>query len=172
MGLDWPNLGAGALIGALLSYGVGLLTNSTSDRLKFWQKRRANQIEITSPGSGEILRDSKQLSPGLCFRVAGRLGILPPGHKIWLLVRPHKQKSYWPQGFEPVDFNPTTGDWFGYVYEPVGHAKITIFAVVAPLSAQALFEYYQKHGAATGWDPIDEIPVECINRREVEVQTS
>jgi hypothetical protein len=171
MPLDWPNLSAGSVIGAVVTYGIGLLTNSTSDRLKFWKKSRANRVEITSPRAGEMMRDSKQLSPGLCFRVTGRLGILPPDHRIWLLVQPQGQQCYWPQGFEPVAYNSATGDWFGYVFEPCKQARITIFAVVAPPSARAFFEYYQKHGQATNWDPIHEIPAECTNRQQVEAQT-
>jgi hypothetical protein len=136
-----------------------------------WLKRRRNQIEITSPRPGEILRDSKRLAPGVCFRVTGRLATLPEDHRIWLLVRPGSRKEFWPQGFEQVTYDPATGEWSGFVYEPSGHAKIAIFAVVAPRSAQAFFEYYQKHGGATGWAPLHEIPVECINRREVEAQT-
>ena len=171
MGLDWPNLVAGTAIGALSSYGVGLLTNSTSDRLKFWKRRRENQIEITLPRPGETLNDSKHLSPGLCFRVTGKLGFVPQGHRIWLLVQPHGQKGYWPQGFEGVRHNPSSGEWFGYVYEPVGKARITILAVVAPRSAQTFFDYYRKHGSKTNWDPIDAIPDECTNRQEIEVRT-
>ena len=171
MAVDWASAGAGAIIGAVVSFPLGLLINSTSDRLRLWNARRRNPMQITSPRPGEVLRDTKQLPPGKCFRVAGRLGMLPPGHKIWLLVRPHGQRGYWPQGFEPVDYTPATGDWFGYVFEPSGNAKITIFAVVAPPSAQAFFEYYQKHGNATNWAALNEIPVECGNRQEVEAKT-
>ncbi len=136
-----------------------------------WLKRRRNRIEITSPRPGEILRDSKPLAPGRCFRVTGRLGTLPDNHRIWLLVQPMGSKNFWPQGFEQVAYDPATGEWSGFVFEPSGRAKITIFAVVAPRSAQAFFDYYQKHGSATGWAPLHEIPAECVNRREVEAQT-
>jgi hypothetical protein len=136
-----------------------------------WLKRKRNQITITSPRANEILGDPKALSPGRCFRVVGRLGYVPEDHRIWLLVQPRGAKGYWPQGFEGVKHDPDSGDWSGYVYEPTGKAHITIVAVVAPRSAQMLFEYYQKHGRATGWDPIDELPRECTNIYQVEAQT-
>lgn len=171
MALDWPNLGVGAVIGAVLSYGVGLLTNSTSDRLKFWKAKKDNQIQITSPRPGEVLHDSKQLPPGVCYRVTGRLGFLPHDHRVWLMVQPRRVKGFWPQGFEPVTYNPVTGDWSGFVFEPSGKAKVTIIAVVAPPSAQAFFEYYQRHGNSTNWDPLNEIPAECTNRHQVDTET-
>jgi hypothetical protein len=171
MNLDWPTIGITTLISLPVAFLVGLSVNSTSDWWKFWKKRKANRIKITSPRSGAILGDVKYLSPGRCFRVTGTLGFLPEGHRIWLLVQPRGKKGYWPQGFEGVMYNPDAGEWWGHIYEPAGKSHITIVAVVAPQSSQMIFEYYQKHGRATGWDPIDEIPDECINSQRVEAQT-
>lgn len=136
-----------------------------------WLKRRRNLIEITSPRPNEILRGSKRLGPGLCYRVTGRLEVLPKDHRIWLLVQPWESSNFWPQGFEQVVYDPVTKEWSGFIFEPSGQAKLTIFAVVAPPSAQAFFEYYQKHGNATRWSPLREIPAECNNRQRMDAQT-
>jgi hypothetical protein len=171
MTLDWTPICITTAISVPVAFVVGLLVNTTSDGWKFWRRVKENRIVITGPRAGATLGDSKPLSPGQCFRVTGRLGFVPEDHRIWLLVQPRGKKGYWPQGFESVKHDPETGDWWGHVYEPAGKAYVTIVAVVAPRSAQMLFDYYQKHGEATGWDPLDELPRECTNICRVEAQT-
>ena len=110
MTLDWPTISITTVISVPVGFVVGLLVNSTSERWKFWKKVKGNRIEITNPRPGEIFRDSKNLGPGLCFRVTGRIGFVPEGHRIWLLVQPRGKTGYWPQGFERVTHDPAPSD--------------------------------------------------------------
>lgn len=128
----------------------------------------ANPIRITSPRPGEVLNDSRPMSPGVCYRVTGTLSVLPHEHQVWLLVEHLATKQIWPQGFATVSYREDLGTWEGYIYPHRGSSPIRIVAIVATPSAHSLFTYYQDHGDATGWAPLPGIPDGCANCTAVE----
>jgi hypothetical protein len=130
---------------------------------------RAGRIEITSPRPQEPLSDPKTPAGGsTSYAVRGKLKRLPLGHRIWLLVEDEKIKKVWPQGFAPVQYDPKSGEWTGRV---MGKGNIRILAVVAPPTSQQLFGYYQSIGDKTkNFEPLDNVPVECM--KMTSVQTS
>jgi hypothetical protein len=165
-----PINGKEIAIGAAISVPMGIVTAILWTWLKKLWDRRQNQIKIDSPRSGESLHDSRHLTPGLCYKVTGRLAFLSKDNQIWLLVQDPKTRNVWPQGFQDVVFREDTGTWEGYIYSAQPNHSITIVAVVAPRSSQMLFNYYQRHGKATQWAPIADIPDECANRKHVQAK--
>lgn len=131
------------------------------------------QIQIMSPAPQQTLEHRQFLGAGFSYEIRGRLKKLPRDHRIWLLREDERSGRVWPQGFSPVQFNPDTGEWVGRVTGSSGPIKIV--AVVAPPTAHDLFQYYQKVGAKLQehqqqYEPLDRIPVECINSNWVQAR--
>jgi len=129
--------------------------------------KTCGKVQIVSPQPLQEMRDTKELSPGLCYRVAGTLAHLPKDHEIWLLMQNPMTRRIWPQGFAKVMYWSELGEWEGYVHPRSRHLQLTIAAVVAPPSAQMIFSYYQDNGLKTDWNPLPDIPEECTNRATV-----
>jgi hypothetical protein len=133
--------------------------------------RRAfgRQIKITSPSPLQTLQHPEPHGAGLSYEVRGTLKKLPRHHKIWLLRQDETSEIVWPQGFSPVQFDPTRGEWCGRIAtQPVEKTKqIKIVAVVAPPTSCDLFDYYEK---ARVFRPLLRIPVECANTTSVEAR--
>jgi hypothetical protein len=125
-------------------------------------------IQITCPRSQERLKDRQELPlGGVTYSVRGILKKLPAGHQIWLLRENEIDKKFWPQ-CDVVQFDPTTGKWDGRINDREPDKFVKIIAVVAPPTSQQLFRYYCKVGEKTRWEPLDEIPSECVNRAHVQ----
>jgi hypothetical protein len=103
------------------------------------------QIEITSPRPLETLSDPEPLGAGVCFKIYGRLKRLSRYHKIWLLTQGDTTGDVWPQGFFPVQYDPERGTWVGKI-NGMGKKQVRIVAVVAPLTSQDYFRYFQTLG--------------------------
>jgi hypothetical protein len=160
-----------AAVAGLIGVPVGVLANLAYDHLKARRARRANSIRITSPRVGQPLQDPKSFGSGsVSYVVSGRLGFLPAGFKIWLLVQDFSSQRVWPQGFADaqVDYDPGSGDWNGRVNPHTVQGKVTIWAVVAPPTSQMPFNYFQRNGRKTDWAAIDGIPEECRNSHSVQ----
>jgi hypothetical protein len=129
------------------------------------------KIQITSPRPQERLDDRQENARGrVSYKVRGTLKKLPTAHQIWLLTEDEIDRKFWPQTSDPVQFNPTTGEWHGRIsYKRPNRSSVKIFAVVAPPTSQQLFRYYGKVGEKTkNWEPLDEIPPECTNQTYVQ----
>lgn len=129
------------------------------------------QIQITSPRHGEILQGREP--PGAngrfySYRVEGRLKHLPSDHEIWLLTEDPQSRRVWPQDVRSIDFNKQTGVWHGKIV--AGTTSPKIHAVVAPPTSQDLFRYYRSVGTKTDWAPLNRVPVECVNRAQVQAR--
>jgi hypothetical protein len=127
------------------------------------------KIQITSPRPQERLQD-RQEHPGggVSYIVRGTLKKLPAGEEIWLLIEDEVTKKFWPQSGYAVQFNPITGEWHGRISDHRPDKFVKIIAIVAPPTSQQLFRYYDKVGEKTGYEPLDAIPPECINRAHVQ----
>ena len=127
------------------------------------------QIKIEDPRPQEVLQDPQPLGDSLSYRVRGTLKHIPRGHRIWLLVENERNGDVWPQGYQPVQHNPQTGQWEGRVRP--GELGL-IHAVVAPPTSDDFFSYYQRVGDhLTKWQPLARIPPECVNRDSVQAKT-
>lgn len=51
-----------------------------------------------------------------------------------------------------------------------GGPNVTIIAVVAPPTSQEFFQYYEKVGSKTAYEPLERIPAECWNIHEVQAK--
>jgi hypothetical protein len=129
------------------------------------------KIKITYPRSQETLQAAEPLGESRKFPVRGELKRLPKDHEIWVLVQDEATGMVWPQGFAPVQFNPTLGTWTGWL-NGMGKPEIRIVAVVAPPTAQDFFRFFQRVGALHGYkfEPLVRIPLECINRDSVQAR--
>jgi hypothetical protein len=136
-------------------------------------KLKAGRIQITSPRPLEQLEDRQvNARGGVSYKVRGKLKKLPTGHQIWLLIEDEIPRKFWPQSGYAVQFDPTTGEWHGRVNDKRAKGSIKIIAVVAPPTSQQFFRYYEKVSEKTKWEPLDEIPPECINQAHVQGQRS
>ena len=161
--IDWGTLIVGVAVGLIPTVFAEIAGHSIYDRLKYAIKKRRNRIEITSPRSGDVLKHPVIHQPGPCYRVVGRLGLLPEGYQIWLLVQPSTTNRFWPQGFLSTSYRKETGEWEGFIFSPGSKEEINIIAVVAPPTSQMMFSYYQMYGKETNWAPFEAIPEECQN---------
>ena len=143
-----------------------------------WRKGEAwlsrigeREIEITAPRSQEVLPDCKPLGNNVSYRVEGTLRSLPKNNEIWLLHQDEKTERVWPQGFETVQYDPSSGRWFGRVSvgAPSGQ-YVRIVAVVAPPTSQDFFKYFQRNGGKTGWEALTRIPLECRHQCNVQAR--
>jgi hypothetical protein len=132
--------------------------------------KAAVRIEITSPREGEELKGEAhpERADLSVYEVRGRLKRQPADHEIWLLTEDDRfGKGFWPQGFRRVLYDPQEGEWIGYVSAPAG-GSIKITAVVAPPSSRDFFQYYERVGRKTDWEPLNRIPVECTKSKSVQ----
>lgn len=131
------------------------------------------KIRIDKPGPGDVLNDPQDFAPYCTsYRVTGYLRSLPKKHTIWLLVQLPSSVRVRPQGFElgRVVLN-RNGTWEGRVFQRPSEGKtITIIAVVAPPAVDLLFNYFQRIGPRTDWEPLDLLPEECTNAAMVQGQ--
>lgn len=127
-----------------------------------------NKIQITSPGSGSMLEDPQPAMKGFTYEVRGTLKLIPKDHQIWLLNAGEAgdHAKQWPQ--QAAQHNSTSGEWKGRIYLQTWVAETFINAVVAPPTAQQLFEYYNQHGG--GNKPLSRIPVDCENKTHVQAR--
>lgn len=128
---------------------------------------RGGRIQITSPRPLETLKDPKPFGNAVSFAVEGTLKRLPKDHTIWLLTQDETSGLIWPHGFEPVQYDRSGGKWFGRIGDIRGR-RAKIIAVVAPPTSHDFFTYYEKHGASTGYSPLNRVPPECANRDDVQ----
>src|ERR1035441_8656839 len=149
------------IIVAVIVAGVG-----ASFRRVFGQR-----IEITYPRPQESLTDPDALGDGFAYPVRGTLKRLPKGHQIWLLTQDDSKGSVWPQGFFPVEYNPSQGTWMGKI-NGSGKPNVRIVAVVAPSSSQDFFRYFQKLGQLRNndFEPLPRVPPECVNQDSVQAR--
>lgn len=123
------------------------------------------RIQIVSPTSGGMLEGLGPATDGFRFIIRGTLNRLPRDHEIWLLNAsdPKDRAKQWPQRVAQHD--PVSGRWEGSIYLRDRSEKTYINAIVAPPTAQQLFEYYSQYGG--GDKPLSHIPVECENKAQV-----
>jgi hypothetical protein len=124
------------------------------------------QIKITEPAPNAFLAPVEVRRGTGAHRVFGTLNFLPKGHRIWLIVVDETKGRYWPQGFEAVEYHGETGTWSGYITAEGWHS-VTVVAVVAPPTTQDYFNYFQRVGHKTSYDPLLGIPQECRKRDTV-----
>ena len=152
---------------------LGVMGNSAYAALGWSLGRFINPLKIDHPGAGDVLKDPFEFSPGcVSYRITGTLGSLPKNHHIWLLVQLPASSQIRPQGFASgkVDYK-SNGRWEGRVFpRPSDGKKAVIIAVVAPPAVHALFNYYQRVGYQTNWEPLDDIPQECRKRFTVQAE--
>jgi hypothetical protein len=122
-------------------------------------------IKITNPADNGFLAPMEIRRGVQAHPVSGTLKYVPKGHKIWLVVANEAHGKFWPQGFEPVEYNRATGTWSGYI-TVFGWHRVAIYAVVAPPTTQEYFDYFQRVGGVTKHEPLLKIPAEC-KRRDV-----
>jgi hypothetical protein len=125
------------------------------------------RIRITSPRPTEQLRHAGNFAGDVIYRVTGTLKRLPKGHQIYLLRVDSSSGKAWPQGFYPVEFNRDAGTWEGRI-KARDLKQLRVVAVVAPITSQLFFRYYEEHGMETKFSPLPSIPPDCINRDEVD----
>jgi hypothetical protein len=128
------------------------------------------EIRITSPRPDEVLSNPQPFSSGVSYEVKGTLKHLPKNHQIWLLVQAEKSPRIWPQGFERVVYNPDSKSWVGRIKPMSGGPNVTIIAAVAPRTSQEFFQYYEKVGPKTSYEPLERVPAECRNIHEVQAK--
>lgn len=134
-----------------------------------WKRWRGREIAITDPAENGELSPAEKRGAVEAYPVSGTLKRLPKDHTIWLLVIDETRKKIWPQGFEPVMHDPIKGNWKGYV-TAFGWRNVTITAVVAPMTSQEYFRYFQRVGPKTNFEPISEVPPECKQRATIHVR--
>jgi hypothetical protein len=166
--LDWPNV----VMGAILGFPLAIAASWYWERLQAAERRRRNAIRIDSPRPGETLneRDARRIQGLRCFEITGRLGFVPEGHAIWVLVQAVGGEQIWPQGFESVKFDDRSHQWSGHFYAPDHDSQVQIVAVVAPPTSREFFTYYQHQVGATRAAPLSRIPYECKNYASVVAQ--
>jgi hypothetical protein len=157
--IDWPTLA----IGAVLGLPIAIAGTYAYEILREKSRLRANNIQIESPRPGEHLQDPRPYAGANTYQVSGKVGFLPRGYNIWLLVRRPLAADVWPQGFRDggVQYDPASQRWKGRVLAHPG--PLTVIAVVAPPTSQMLFAYYQRNGKVTNYEPLEDIPAECTN---------
>jgi hypothetical protein len=128
-----------------------------------YQRWFGQQVKITEPQENGFLAPAETRRGVQGHPVSGTLKYLPKGHGIWLVVRDDTKGKFWPQGFEPVEYQANTGTWKGYVTVSGWH-RVTIIAVVAPPTSQEYFNYFERVAAKTTHEPLLGIPVECKKR--------
>jgi len=148
------------------------LLRATWSGFKAWREyHRAGQIQITSPRPLELLEDKLPFGEPeegrFSYAVRGKLKRLARDCEIWLLTE-DRSGCVWPQGFSPVQFDPARREWVGRVHTQNPRPKIV--AVVAPLTSQEFFKYYQRFGPKTDYAALNRVPVECTNRTSVDAR--
>jgi hypothetical protein len=158
---DWPNV----LLGTALSFPLGFAVSWLWERYRRFEDWRSNAIEIHSPRPGETLneRDARIVEGMRCFAVRGKLGFVPEGHAIWILLQTPGGTSTWPQGFYKVNFDNESHTWHGFFFAPDRGRQVQVAAVVAPPTSQEFFTYYQSQVSATKAAPLSGIPPKCKN---------
>lgn len=139
--------------------------------LAFLQNITGQKIEITSPRPSEALRYPENFGSNLIVcEVRGKLKKLPNGHRVWLLIQDPIYDKAWPQGFQPVIYDPKSCEWSGKVMGSPG-TKTRVVAVVAPPTSCEFFQYYEQVGAQhNNYAPLQRIPSECYNQASVQTQ--
>jgi hypothetical protein len=124
-----------------------------------------DKIQITFPVSGGVLEKPEPRWEGFTYEVRGTLKLLPKDHEICLLNASNEKDDakQWPQ--PRVKYNSLSGEWEGRIYLPRSNTDTVINAVVAPPTAQLLFEYYRQYGDAER--PLPRIPPDCENKAQV-----
>jgi hypothetical protein len=135
-----------------------------------WRKLWGRRIQIASPRPLETLVDSGKVGGSITYRVRGTLKHLPKDHAIWLLTQDENSDHVWPQGFEAVQFDPSSGEWFGRVIVGPQTKTTKIIAVVAPPTSRDFFIYFQRCGQKTNWAALNRVPPECWNRADVQAK--
>jgi hypothetical protein len=128
------------------------------------------EIRITSPRPQQGLTNPKPLGPGFSYEVRGTLKHLPKNHEIWLLVKEESSQRVWPQGFERVQYDGDDESWAGRINPAMSGPNVTIIAVVAPPTSQEFFQYFQRVGPETEYEPLERVPTECRNTDEVQAK--
>ena len=124
------------------------------------------RIKITYPKINDFLATAENRLGVVVHPVHGTLKHLPKDHKVWLLVMDEKARKIWPQGLVPVEYDKEQGTWKGYIHA-WGWNNVTVVAVVAPPTSQDYFNYFQRMGPKTNYEPILGIPKECKHRDSV-----
>jgi hypothetical protein len=127
-----------------------------------------NRIVISSPRPNESLIGTPASAGLKSYSVFGTLKRLPKDHAVWLLVEGDTTTSVWPQGHEQVVHDSASKVWRGKITARQGIVRI--YAVVAPLTSQDFFRYYEQSGQKTDWAPLKRIPPECSNCASVQAR--
>jgi hypothetical protein len=128
-----------------------------------------DKIQITSPVSGGVLENPRPHAEGFTYEVRGTLKLLLKDHEICLLNASSEKDDakQWPQ--RTVKYHSISGEWEGRIYLPRSATEVVINAVVAPPTAQLLFQYYNQYGG--GEKPLPRIPPDCENKAQVWAHT-
>ena len=62
-------------------------------------------IKIVDPVQNGFLSSEESRRGVQAHPVSGTLKYLPKAHKIWLVVAHDGESKFWPQGFEPVEYD-------------------------------------------------------------------
>lgn len=144
-----------------------LVTEALRTSIEWARNLSGRQIQIASPRTNEVFPNKLKGSGGWSYEVRGTLKHLPANHEIWLLKEEQGSTRVWPQGFQPVTFDPITKEWSGRIFETSQGVLIKVIAVIAPPSSQDFFKYYQNVGQETNYEPLERIPPECRNQAYV-----
>jgi hypothetical protein len=135
-----------------------------------WYKYVFGQrIRILEPQMNGFLPTAENRHGVTAHSVHGTLKHLPKDHRIWLLVVNEGASKIWPQSFAPAEYSKEQGTWKGWI-NALGWTNITIVAVVAPPTTQEYFNYFQRVGPKTSFEPILKIPPECKHRDTVQAK--
>jgi hypothetical protein len=127
------------------------------------------RIKILDPQMNGFLAPFEKRNGVGAHAVHGTLKHLPKDHRVWLLVMNEGASKIWPQSFAPVEYSKEQGTWQGWI-TAFGWTNITIVAVVAPPTTQEYFNYFQRAGPKTSFEPILAIQYECKYRDRVQAK--
>jgi hypothetical protein len=106
----------------------------------------AHAITIDSPRTDDPVFAGNITLKGKCPQ-------LPPGQTLFLINARKDKPGFWPQVGHPITL--TNGVWEGSVYV---NSDTKVKLVTATPAAMALFKYYEKVAAASGYAAVDVLP--------------
>jgi hypothetical protein len=155
------------IIGSVVAAGIVAVIVASYKR---WFGQR---IAIINPTEHRSLSAAEPRAGIMAHVVHGTVKHLPKGHRIWLVFVHEAGGQFWPQSFAPVETNDAKGTWKGYIHVFDWQYKwenITIMALIAPPTTQQYFNYFQRVGKKTGFEPLSAIPAECKWRHTIQAK--